>query len=82
MVQAQVELTDEQFKALENLANQRRMSVADLLQESIDQLLHAMPSPTNQETRQRALAAAGRFRSSLGDLSSKHDEYLATDLSP
>ncbi len=29
-----------------------------------------------EERRRRALAAAGRFRSGISDLSSKHDEYL------
>lgn len=30
----------------------------------------------NEERRQRAIAAAGRFRSDISDLSLKHDEYL------
>jgi metal-responsive CopG/Arc/MetJ family transcriptional regulator len=29
-----------------------------------------------EERRQRAVAAAGRFRSGISDLSSKHDKYL------
>ncbi len=31
------------------------------------------------EMRQRALAAAGRFRSGHPDIAIEHDEYLATD---
>jgi hypothetical protein len=30
----------------------------------------------NQERKQRAIAAAGRFRSGLADLSVEHDRYL------
>ncbi|HUU52880.1 MAG TPA: ribbon-helix-helix domain-containing protein [Candidatus Heimdallarchaeota archaeon] len=30
----------------------------------------------NEERRRRAIAAAGRFRSDISDLSLKHDEYL------
>ncbi len=31
------------------------------------------------EMRRRAMSAAGRFRAGRADISSRHDEYLATD---
>ncbi len=37
----------------------------------------AQDEATLMARRQRAIAAAGRFRSGLGDLSARHDKYLA-----
>ena len=76
MVRTQIELSEQQMKALEALANQRDISVSALVQESIDQLLQSAPTSYTEEQRRKALAAAGRFKSGLGDLSKRHDAYL------
>lgn len=78
MFQTQIELTETQFTALEELAIERQVSLTDLIHEAIDRLLQAAVVE-DAERRRRALAAAGRFNSGLGDLSTRHDDYLAED---
>lgn len=80
MIQTQIQLTEEQTSALEELARRRNMSVSELIYEGIDILLKSAPIPKTDERKQRALAVAGRFRSGLGDLSRRHDKYLADAL--
>jgi hypothetical protein len=51
------------------------------LPEGTPVLVHVAETPTetaihNQERKQRAIAAAGRFHSGLADLSVEHDRYL------
>ena len=77
MVQTQIELSEKQMEALEALANQRHTSVSDIVRESIDYLLQAEPTFYSEDQKQKALAAAGRFKSGLGDLSKRHDDYLS-----
>ena len=80
MVSTQIELTEEQVKALEALAQKRRLSLGDLIRESIDSLLQAEPRLYTEEQKRRALAAVGRYKSGLGDLSRRHDDYLTEPL--
>ena len=76
MISTQVELTEKQVKALEALAQKRHLSLADLIRESIDSLLQAEPVLYTEEQKRRALAAVGRYKSGLGDLARRHDDYL------
>jgi Arc/MetJ-type ribon-helix-helix transcriptional regulator len=74
----QVQLTDQQTEALKRLAQQRGVSVAELVREGVDLLLQTAGSPISREERiRRALAASGRFHSDVGDLSIRHDDYFA-----
>ena len=77
MVQTQIQLTEEQMTALGELAKKRRLSLPNLIQEAIDQLLRSVVTPTKAEQKERALAIAGRFKSGLGDLARRHDDYVA-----
>lgn len=77
MVQTQIQLTEEQLAALEELAQKRRLSLLDLIREGIDHLLQSVVTPSKAEQRQRALAIAGRFKSGRGDLARRHDDYAA-----
>ncbi len=67
----QIELTETQRLALEQLAGSRGISIADLVRSSVDHLAR------HGEERRRALNLSGRFRSGLGDLSAQHDRHLA-----
>jgi predicted Zn-dependent peptidase len=80
MIQTQIQLTEEQMEALEELAKRRNVSTIDLIREGIDNLLRSSAISSKAELKQRALAVAGRFRSGLGDLSKRHDDYLAEAL--
>ena len=77
MVQTQVQLTEEQARALRNLASARQVSVAALIRQSVDTLIRSSGGIDIEERRRRAIAAAGRFRSGASNVSAKHDEYLA-----
>ena len=77
MVQTQIQLTEEQMAALGELAKQRHLSLADLIQEGIDHLLRSVGTPSKAERKEHALAIAGRFKSGLGDLARRHDDYVA-----
>ncbi|HHV54678.1 MAG TPA: CopG family transcriptional regulator [Firmicutes bacterium] len=76
MVRTQVQLTNEQSRALKRLAVARGVSVAELIREGV-QLLIATSGGAEMEDRiKRAIAAAGRFRSGVRDLATNHDNYL------
>ena len=77
MIRTQVQLTEEQARVLKNLASIRQVPVAELIRQSVDALIRSSREIDAEERRQRAIAAAGRFRSGATDISAKHDEYLA-----
>lgn len=76
MIRPQVQLTEEQARALKDLASARRVSVTELIRQSVDALIRASREIDAEERRRRAIAAAGRFHSGASDTSAKHDEYL------
>ena len=71
-----IELTEEQVQALEALAFERGCSTADLIRQSIDDLIRETGERTLAEKRRRAIAAAGRYHSGQTDISVNHDDYL------
>ena len=77
MVRTQIQLTEDQVRALKSLAQARGVSLAELIRQSIDGLLAAQPGFDRSARKRRALAVAGKFRSDVTDLSAHHDEYLA-----
>lgn len=77
MIRTQVQLTEEQIRTLRILASQRRVSVAELVRQSVDHFVRSLAGTDVETRRKRALAAAGRFRSGCPDLSTKHNQYLA-----
>jgi hypothetical protein len=77
MVRTQIQLSEEQSKALKELAAREDKSVAELIRMSVDALLMTKQAVSSQERRRRALAVAGKFRSGDRDLASDHDQYLA-----
>lgn len=76
MVRTQIQLTQEQAKAIKKIARARHLSVAELIRQAVDNLIKASTVIDVEERRKRALDAAGRFRSGLRDLSTEHDKYL------
>ena len=78
MVRTQVQFTDEQIRSLRRLATTTGRSVADLVREGVDRYITATNRPDVEERKRRALRALGKFRSSgPGDVSTRHDHYLA-----
>ena len=79
MIRTQIQLTQEQSRALKRLATQQGKSVSELVRHSVDQLIKSSGGIDIEERHRRAIAAAGKFHSGLNDLSTDHDRYLAED---
>ena len=77
MVRTQIQITEEQSKALRKIAAQRDLSMAEVIRQGIEFYLHACGTISQEERRQRAIKAAGQFHSGQKDLSEKHDAHLA-----
>lgn len=54
-------------------ARRRRVPIARIVREAVDKAIPADPGD-HQAAFERLLAAAGRFHSGTGDLSTRHDE--------
>ena len=76
MIRTQIQLTEEQSRRLKEIAAKRGISVAELIREGIDASLGGHASPPRKELVERAVQAAGRFRSSRHDVARRHDKYL------
>jgi hypothetical protein len=77
MVRTQIQLTQEQARALKQLATKQGKSVAELIRLSVDTLLRSNCVIDPEEQRWKAIAAAGKLRNGPPDLSSEHDRYFA-----
>ena len=76
MIRTQIQLTKEQTKLLKRIAAQENKSVAELIRQSVDQMLQKQGQPNQKQLRQKAMQAAGKL-SGPSDLSENHDNYLA-----
>jgi hypothetical protein len=76
MVRIQVPLTERQMKALRQASSATGRSIAELIQQGVDQYLSSHRKDAG-ETIRRALRVAGRFSSGATDVGAKHDKYLA-----
>ena len=76
MVTKQIELTEEQAKALEEAAASLGRSVSELIRDRVDDFLRAPKQSDREEINRRAIGAIGRFRSDITDLATGHDRYL------
>ncbi len=81
MIRTQIQLTESQMEQLKALARQRGVAVAALIREGADLVIRSSGAVDQEERKRRAIEAAGRFHSGLGDLAEKHDQYLAEALS-
>lgn len=76
MVRTQIQLTEEQAKALKRLAHSQHVSMAELIRGAVNDLIRKDVASNFEEKRERALSIAGRFSSGKHDISEKHDRYL------
>jgi hypothetical protein len=77
MHRIQVQLTKGQERALRKLAAARGSSISALIREGVDGVISERGRRLEVD---RALAAIGKFRSGLSDVSERHDEYLTEDI--
>ena len=75
MVRTQIQLTEEQARAVRQLAQREGRSMAEIVRESLDARLRTSGVADRKELRRRALAVVGRFRSGVPDLGQNHDQY-------
>ena len=76
MVRTQIQLTEEQVKALKKIALARHLSIAELIRQAVDTIIRTNTMVDIEERRKRAIDIVGRFSSGKRDISRKHDTYL------
>jgi hypothetical protein len=76
VIRTQISLSEDQMRRLRAEARRRRVPIARLVREAVDRLV-GQESEERRARHQRALTAAGRFRSGSGDLAARHDEIAA-----
>ena len=81
MVRTQIQLTEEQAKAIKKIANAQGVSIAEFIRRAIDKIIISSPTADMEERHKRALEIVGKFRSGRRDVSRKHDAYLAETFS-
>ena len=76
MVRTQIQLTEEQVKALKKIALSRHLSIAEIIRQAVDTVIRTNTVVDIEERRKRAIDIVGRFSSGKRDISRKHDTYL------
>jgi hypothetical protein len=79
MIRTQIQITEEQARALKRLASKEGKSVAELIRLSLDTMLRSGGIKNQEELRHKARAAAGQLKGPP-DLAAKHDDYMAEAL--
>lgn len=78
MVRTQIQLSEEQARALKRMALEQGLSVAELIRRSIDSYLNSAQTLRRDKQRERALSVIGIGASGLSDIGTDHDQYLVT----
>lgn len=76
MVRTQIQLTQNQAKALKRIAQSRHLSVAEVIRKAVDAVIKSSSVIDMEERHKRALEIVGKFGSGKRDVSKKHDLYL------
>jgi hypothetical protein len=76
MVRTQIQLTEDQAKALKRMAQSRHLSVAELIRKAVDAIIKSSTVVHAEERHKRAMEIVGKFSSGKRDVSKKHDLYL------
>lgn len=75
MKRTQISLAEDQLAALRQRAQEQGVSIAALLREAVDALLHRAPT---DDAVARSLAAVGSYRSAAENVAEDHDDFLDT----
>ena len=76
MVRTQIQLEEDQVRILKMLAAEGHTSMAEVIRMAVDAYAGQRMPEVDPQRRQRAIKAAGRFRSGSGNLSVDHDAHL------
>lgn len=77
MVRTQIQLTEEQARALKEIAASRGESMAEVIRRAVDGVIRAGIMLPVDEKKKRAMDVMGKFKSGKRDVSKRHDAYLA-----
>jgi len=77
MVRTQIQLTEEQARALKEIAAARGESMAEVIRRAVDGVIRSGIMMPADEKKKRALGVMGKFKSGKRDVSKRHDDYLA-----
>jgi hypothetical protein len=77
MIRTQIQLTEEQAQRLKAVASRKGVSMAEVIRQAVDAVISPRDDRTPEQLYRRALGIAGKFRSESGDISNRHDDYLA-----
>ena len=76
MIRTQVQLTEEQARAVREIAAAEGRSMAEVVRDAVSLLLRGRRRVDRDHLKRRSLAALGRFRSGAPDLAVEHDRHL------
>jgi len=77
MIRTQIQLTEEQAKAIKKIALSRRLPVAELIRRAVDTMIKSSSTADPEEKLKRAIEIVGKFSSGKHDIAGSHDKYLA-----
>jgi Arc/MetJ-type ribon-helix-helix transcriptional regulator len=77
MVRTQIQLTEEQAVRIKQVAKESHISMAEVIRQGIDAFLRSAATVEAKDRVNRALEAAGRYRSGRRNGSSRHNLHLA-----
>jgi 16S rRNA U516 pseudouridylate synthase RsuA-like enzyme len=77
MVRTQIQLSEEQAKAVKRIAAAQGMSMAEVIRRAVNGVIISSPAGDWNERHKRALEIVGEFQSGKRDVSKNHDRYLA-----
>ena len=77
MIRTQIQLTEDQARALKKIALSQHLSVAELVRKAVDAVIKSTPPVNAEERHKRAMEIVGKFGSGKRDVSKKHDLHLA-----
>jgi hypothetical protein len=75
MIRMQVQFDAAEAKALRRAAAERGTSISAVVREAVDHCV--LDQVERDDAISRLLAVAGRYASGSGDVSARHDEYVA-----
>jgi hypothetical protein len=79
MIRTQIQITNEQARALKQMSAREGKSVAELIRISVDALIRSGGIKDQDQLRQRAILAAGKLNGPE-NLAADHDNFLAEAL--
>ena len=75
MIRTQIQLTEEQYRAIRELSRNRGESIAAIIREALNQFL-LIRKPGRKALYRHAASVVGKYRAGTSDISIEHDRYL------